>query len=129
MNLFKHSLLAFFIAISFVGVAQSTTENAPKEVKVELSGAIGFSGTSFKTEPQLFLNFGGPSLKISKGIYSFGFSMFPSLRYDGIKNNITPILGSGLYLGRKKLQFITPCYYLASNNVWIGTIGLSYKFK
>jgi hypothetical protein len=42
---------------------------------------------------------------------------------------ITPILGTGLQiyvLKDKRFILSLPFYYLASNNTWIGTLGIGY---
>ena len=55
----------------------------------------------------------------------------PSVRFytNNGKVQVAPILGTGLQVyGLKDKRFILsiPFYYLASNNTWIGTVGVGY---
>ena len=79
----------------------------------------------------LFFNIGGPTLKFNFPKIAFAWTFMPSLRLHEVKGTaqVTPILGTGIQIyGWKDKRFIlsVPFYYLASNNTWIGTIGVGY---
>jgi hypothetical protein len=74
----------------------------------------------------IFLNFGGPSLKFEKNDYYMSFSFFPSLRYDEEAHQYSPVLGAGLLLGRESVFIVLPNYYYTAN--WYTAFGLGYRF-
>lgn len=79
----------------------------------------------------LFVNFGGPALKFNFSKIAFAWNFMPSVRFytNNGKVQVAPILGTGLQVyGLKDKRFILsiPFYYLASNNTWIGTVGVGY---
>jgi hypothetical protein len=73
-----------------------------------------------------FLNFGGPSFKVESGGYFGGLSFYPSLRYNTTANDLTPILGAGLFVGRNNLFLVIPTYFYTAS--WHPALGLGYKF-
>jgi hypothetical protein len=77
------------------------------------------------------MNLGGPTLKFTYPKFAFAWTFMPSLRFHDVKGTtqITPILGTGLQiyvLKDKRFILSLPFYYLASNNTWIGTLGIGY---
>lgn len=85
-----------------------------------------------------FINFGGPSLKLIKKPWSFGFGILPSVRIKednvaaGAKKNsaVMPTAGFGFTLLYKHLVLQVPFYYNAktatSNGKWHPGIGIGY---
>jgi hypothetical protein len=96
---------------------------------LDITGQIGISYAKFQSNDNYFINLGGPTIKYTQKKTTFGLSFYPSLRYEPKIEKLSPILGAGLQCSYKKVILLMPCYYLASNNVWLGTIGLGYKFK
>ena len=87
-----------------------------------------------------FVNFGGPTVKLIKKPYSFGFGILPTMRIkeDNVakgspKNSaITPTAGFGFTIVYKHLALQVPFYYNAKtatrNGKWNPGIGIGYKF-
>jgi len=133
--------LLFFVMSAFAqNVPKDAPKEAPKDVAKVSFKAIGSIAVSYHAGSEsAFLNFGGPGLKLEYGKFAIAFNMFPSLRYfQGdiddktdvyrTRAEITPILGSGLQLSYKKLALVLPMYYLPTNNVWLMSAGVGYKF-
>ncbi len=133
--------LVFFVMSAFAqNVPKDTPKEAPKDASKASFKAIGSVAVSYNPSSEsAFLNFGGPGLKLEYGKFGIAFNMFPSLRYfhgdiNGktdvyrTKAEVTPILGAGLQLSYKKLALVLPMYYLPTNNVWLMSAGLGYKF-
>jgi hypothetical protein len=79
----------------------------------------------------VFVNFGGPGLKLKTKFINVSLNMMPSLRFqeDGTKPFVTPILGGGpqlYFLKKKKLILSFPAYYYSSTQKWVFTTGLGY---
>ncbi len=85
----------------------------------------GLSSIAFNSK-NVFLNFGGPSLKFEKNEYFLSLSFFPSLRYDEEAEQFSPILGAGLTLGKENVFVVIPSYYYTAN--WYTAFGLGYRF-
>ncbi|MCC6722576.1 MAG: hypothetical protein IT243_10285 [Bacteroidia bacterium] len=109
----------------------SKSKNAPPKVVFKPVGTVNLSfhphkGTNLNS---LFLNFGGPGVKVEYGKYSIAYNMFPSIRY--YDDNATPILGTGFQVTYKKLSVVAPMYYVVSpnskKNIWIVSFGFGYK--
>ena len=87
-----------------------------------------------------FVNFGGPTVKLIKKPFSFGFGILPTMRIkeDKVtkgspKNSIIiPTAGFGFTFAYKHLVVQVPFYYNAktatSNGQWNPGIGIGYKF-
>jgi hypothetical protein len=87
-----------------------------------------------------FVNFVGPTVKLIKKPYSFGFGILPTMRIkeDNVpkgspKNSaITPTAGFGFTIVYKHLALQVPFYYNAKtatrNGKWNPGIGIGYKF-
>ena len=93
----------------------------------------GFEGQISATTDSkgVFVNFGGPGLKLKTKFINVSFNMMPSLRFqeDGAKPFVTPILGGGPqlnFLKKKKLILSFPAYYYSSTQKWVFTTGLGY---
>ena len=86
-----------------------------------------------------YVNFGGPTLKIVKKPWSFGFGILPTMRIkeDKVekgetKNSIiTPTAGFGFTVAYKYLVFQVPVYYNAktahANGKWNVGAGIGFK--
>jgi hypothetical protein len=93
----------------------------------------GFEGQISATTDSkgVFVNFGGPGLKLKTKFINVSLNMMPSLRFqeDGTKPFVTPILGGGpqlYFLKKKKLILSFPAYYYSSTQKWVFTTGLGY---
>lgn len=93
----------------------------------------GFEGQIATTTDSkgVFVNFGGPGIKLKTKYFNLSLNMMPSLRFqeEGTKPLVTPILGVGpqIYLlKQKKLLFTFPAYYYSSIQKWVFTAGLGY---
>ena len=87
-----------------------------------------------------FVNFGGPTVKLIKKPFSFGFGILPTMRIkkdnvskDSPKNSaIMPTAGFGFTIVYKHLAFQVPFYYNAKTTTrdgkWNPGIGIGYKF-
>ena len=86
-----------------------------------------------------FVNFGGPTLKIVKKPWSFGFCILPTMRIKedkvakgAMKNSIvTPTAGFGFTVAYKHLVLQMPFYYntktALSNGKWNVGAGIGFK--
>ena len=122
----KKITIILFLIIQTITKAQEIIKH---NKTIEISGQIGVSYSKFQSKNQLFVNFGGPSIKTTIKNKSIAISMYPSLKYEFETTRLTPMLGVGLQISHKKIILLTPCYYIPTQNVWLGTIGLGYKFK
>ena len=125
------TLFLYFLLTNFIQAQDAPVQ--PQAINWTLGGQITLS-SDFKQN--VFLNFAGPGLKFSdkskKSPWAVSINMFPSMRYntqekDGNKI-FTPLLGTGFQVFYKKFVVSIPAYYLASQNIWIGTLGLGYSF-
>ncbi len=86
-----------------------------------------------------YVNFGGPSLKLIKKPWCFGFGILPTMRIKedrvtaGAKKNspIMPTAGFGFTVLYKHFVFQVPFYYNAktasSNGKWYPGLGIGFK--
>ncbi len=124
--------LIFITGLNLLYSQEVKTTKAPSHIDFKAVGSINISihphkGTS---QSSLFINFGGPGIRLEHGIYGISFNMFPSIRYYNKK--FTPILGAGMQISYRKISVVAPMYYVLSprtkNNIWIISFGLGYKF-
>jgi hypothetical protein len=110
--------LFFCTVISFMSKGQSS-------VTTTLSGMalLSTSGES------AYLTMGGPGIKVTHGAWQGGIYMLPSLRYkqDAAAPDVTPLLGSGIIIGYKRLLIGIPLYYLAATKKWEAAFGLGFR--
>lgn len=135
----KSSIFKTAVLVSMFGTLGVSAQEKKTNAKISMKpvGAIAVSySPGAKSE---FINFGGPGIRFDYKEFSLAFHMFPSIRYFNgdvndakddyrTKSAITPLLGCGPQLAYKKLAFVFPMYYLATNNVWIMSMGIGYKF-
>jgi hypothetical protein len=112
---FRQLFLVIVVYLYLPGVSV-----ADEDIKI-----IGMPSLAFNSG-NTFVNFGGPSLKMESGDYFGGLSFFPSLRHSSSANEWSPLLGAGVYAGRKNIFVILPSYYYTST--WYAAVGLGYKF-
>ena len=76
-----------------------------------------------------FFTMGGPGIKLSREGWHLGVYMLPSLRYkkDATAPDITPILGTGLVMGYKRIVLSIPFYYLSATKEWSVAAGIGVK--
>lgn len=86
-----------------------------------------------------YVNFGGPTLKIVKKPWSFGFGILPTMRIKedkvakgAMKNSIvTPTAGFGFTVAYKHLVLQVPFYYntktAVANGKWNVGAGIGFK--
>lgn len=88
-----------------------------------------------------YVNFGGPSIKLVKKPWSFGFGILPTMRIkkdqvakEGATKNsiITPTAGFGFTFACRHLVLQIPFYYnaktTAADGKWNPGVGIGYKF-
>jgi hypothetical protein len=133
-SIFKSTVLLSVLSACSVCAQEKISST---QISVKPVGAIAVSyNPGSKSE---FINFGGPGVRLYYKQLSLAFHMFPSIRYfngdvndakDGFrtKTPVTTLLGCGPQLAYKHLALVFPMYYSTSNNVWIMSAGLGYKF-
>jgi len=75
---------------------------------------------------RVFVNLGGPNVKLKVEDVFFGVSMFPSLRLT--PDRVAPMLGGGPFVGWKHFQIVMPFYAIGSFNALKPTFGVGYIF-
>lgn len=77
-----------------------------------------------------YFTMGGPGIKLARDEWHLGMYLMPSLRYfkDLTSPDITPLLGAGLVMGRKRIVLSIPFYYLAAAKQWEVAAGIGVKF-
>lgn len=83
-------------------------------------------------EKNVYLNFGGPALRMSKGSQSMGVFFAPSMRMrmiEGKSAQYMPVVGFGLEYGYKRVVLSACQFYKAESKVWELTGGIGYRFK
>jgi len=76
-----------------------------------------------------YFTMGGPGIKFARDEWHLGVYMLPSLRYkkDPLTPDVTPILGTGLVMGRKRIVLSIPFYYLSATKQWEVAAGIGVK--
>lgn len=103
------------------------SQEVNKATAFHIEGQVAFT-TNGKAG---FINFGGPSIKLSRESFAIAINFMPSLRFEKSNEtvNLTPILGVGpqIYFPKRKKFFVgLPCYYYANRNIWVVTAGVGY---
>lgn len=126
--------MAAMCCILYSTSAQTTTEKKASIVAWEGMAVAGYVNQGG------FVNFGGPTIKLIKKPFSFGFGILPTMRIkeDDVpkgspKNSaITPTAGFGFTIIYKHLALQVPFYYNAKtatrNGKWNPGLGIGYKF-
>jgi hypothetical protein len=114
--------MMLFLWISPVFGQDSTRQ---KGSRIELS-LEGMAGVSFGDKMVAF-NVGGPNLLLALGSdWRIGFAAFPSFFVRDSKTGAR--LGVGGRVDYKKLVLFTSFYHFDTREIWVGTVGLGYKF-
>ena len=93
--------------------------------KVQLS-LEGMGGVSFG-EKMVAFNVGGPNLLMGIGQnWRAGLAAFPSFFVRDSKTGAR--LGVGGRIDYKKMVLFSSFFHFDSKDVWVGTVGLGYKF-
>jgi hypothetical protein len=115
------ALMIFFLT-TLPGITQ---DKKPTQIKAVVSGSViaSLAGNA------VYSSFGGPGVKITNGTWSVGLYMLPSLRFQEDKPRplVTPVLGTGLLIGYKRLIFGLPLYYVAQQLKWKAGVGIGAK--
>lgn len=136
----KNTLTIIIAAIFILATILTSTCLFAQEKKATVSFkptgylALAWNGASNSE----YLTFGGPGIRVDYKTYSVAFHFFPSMRYyngditDGTneyrtKSQTSTILGFGPQFGYKKWAVVLPCYYIATPNAWIMSVGIGYK--
>ena len=119
--------MKYFLVFCLMFTLISAFSQEEQKSSLNMEGQI----TATTNGKDLFFNLGGPTLKFNYPKFAFAWTFMPSFRFHDVKGSIqvAPILGTGLQVySLKDKRFIVslPFYYLASNNTWIGTIGVGY---
>jgi hypothetical protein len=109
--------------------AQDNFKRTPK-TKFEIDGSVALS-----TNGKLFyFNMGGPGVSFTLQKHQFSVNMFPSIGISRITKpsgdrplHAVTAVGIALQYYHNRFVFTMPFYYRASNNTWVGTIGVGYK--
>jgi hypothetical protein len=111
--------------------------SADDGISFNLTGSVnvayGTSALKYGTESKhaLYLNFGGPTLKLDVSDFSVGASLFPTLKMimgapTGM-NAFSTALGFGPWVGYKKFVISVP-FYFAGTAATDAAIGIGYRF-
>lgn len=130
----RNACIASMLCLFNSANAQNTT---PKKTSVVAWDGMMVVGYVNKGS---YVNFGGPSIKLIKKPWSFGFGILPTMRIkedkvpkEAVKNSIiTPTAGFGFTFAYKHLVLQVPFYYntktAASNGKWNPGVGIGFKF-
>lgn len=130
----KIACVAAMSCMFYAGTAQTTVAK-----KASVVGWDGMAVAGYVNQGG-FINFGGPTVKLIRKPFSFGFGILPTMRIkqDDVpkgspKNSaITPTAGFGFTIIYKHVAIQVPFYYNAKtatrNGKWNAGIGIGYKF-
>ena len=130
----KIACVAAMSCMFYPGTAQTTLEK-----KASVVGWDGMAVAGYVNQGG-FINFGGPTVKVIRKPFSFGFGILPTMRIkqDDVPKGspkhsaITPTAGFGFTIIYKHLALQVPFYYNAKtatrNGKWNPGIGIGYKF-
>jgi hypothetical protein len=108
------------IVFNFILIFSLLTNGSDAENKL-----IGNPSLS-ANDGNIFLNFGGPHVKLETSEFTYGISFFPSIKYNTSSETSVPVLGFGVYVEYDRFQIVVPTYYYS--NSWYGSAGIGYKF-
>jgi len=79
----------------------------------------------------LFINIGGPFLRVNFPRTSIGITFYPTFKFEKTASKIvvSPLLGVGpqiCFLKNKRFIIAFPCYYYSTKNFWTATVGFGY---
>lgn len=79
----------------------------------------------------LYFNFGGPSLRVSRGKISAGLCFAPSMKMQFNDSSIgfAPTLGFGGDIAYQRIVFGLTEYYNAKTATWNLAVGFGFRFK
>ncbi len=124
----------FLLSLAFVS-CWLTPQQAIAQATTTPKAQIGFDGqVAILTDGEsVFMNFGGPGIRMKSGSWAVSANMLPSLRFyeDPKKINtlLTPSLGAGLQLYYKRLILCGAGYYLQNRGQWTLTGGVGFKLS
>jgi len=94
-------------------------------------GSLAVSGMAIVSTDgeSAFFTMGGPGIKLARDGWHLGVYMLPSLRFkkDPLTPDVTPILGTGLVMGRKRIVLSIPFYYYSATREWQAGAGIGVK--
>jgi hypothetical protein len=116
-------IIALIIASCSVIFAQIEKQTA----NLNIEGQIMLSANAHA----LFLNLGGPALRLNFSKTSVGIDLYPSFKFENSASKlvISPLLGVGpqiCFLKGKRFIIAIPCYYYSTKNFWIASLGFGY---
>jgi hypothetical protein len=127
-----------FTTISFLSIFSiATAQDANKKTSLTVAEGVIVAGI---VDGGGYVNFTGPSIKITRKPYVLWLGVLPSLRIKedetvapGKKNAlITPSLGLGATIAFKHFAIQVPTYYngktATTDGKWNVGVGLGYKF-
>lgn len=132
-KLFKWHVWSFFALLLANAVAAQQSTNKPTVVFWEGMVVAGYVNHG------AFVNFGGPTLKLVKKPWTFGFGILPTMRIkedkvdkDAKKNSVvTPTAGFGFTFSYRKIVLQFPFYYnpktTTANGKWHPGVGVGFK--
>ena len=126
------------IMCSFLLLSSLKVVNAqPKKTSITVWDGMAIAGY---VNDGGFVNFGGPTVKLIKKPWVFGFGILPTMRIKedkvaaGAKKNsiVTPTAGFGFTFVYKHFVTQVPFYYNSKTSTadgkWNAGIGIGYKF-
>lgn len=109
------------------GDSTGVASNRPVRAHAHYDGIISMS-TNGKYG---FFCLGGPSVGISQGHWRVAINMYPSLRIGrpegSLAPQITPTLGTGVYVAYKRAILLVPFHYITEDRAWTTAIGLGWR--
>ena len=86
-----------------------------------------------------FLNFGGPTVRVTHKHWGLNLSMLPSLMYKwqpntdqtlvlGSTPQLIPNLGASISISYKRASTMMPIYYIVNRRIWVAAFGIGYRF-
>jgi len=112
----------FFVLIFFHNISLAQKTNT-------ISATITGSAVVSTDGKSVFFNMGGPGIRVAKKDWMASINLLPSLRFfeDQPRPFVTPILGTGVFIGYKRFIVAVPLYYLSARSEWIVTAGIGVK--
>lgn len=122
----KAILCIYFFGVIFIGHGQDVTDEQKRprpQLKPDRAYYPGGQIALITDLDAVYLNFGGPGVRLTVGDFSFSFNMLPSLRFSG--ERVIPTLGAGTQFFYKRLIVLVPFYYIEQK--WRVAGGIGYR--
>lgn len=123
--------LAFSILFAIPSDANPEVKVEPVAFKGQLMLLTDNSLFDPDKPDNLYFNFGGPSLRVTRGKFSTGLCFAPSMKMQFNEESIgfVPTLGFGGDVAYERLVFGLTEYYNSKTGVWNLAVGFGFRFK